>query len=198
MNCPRCGSSKVHLRPYRESDPLFANAPYELSKACADMTVRMYQSMNYLKNAVVVRPSNQYGPADLNPRIIPNTIRRCLKGQRPIIFDGVTYTREFTYVEDTVEALLLLSQRLPDITGQAFNIGTGVQKDQNEVVTQILKCFPGLQSELRPPKAYTRKEIPYQILDSSKIRNLGWKPNTDFATGVLKTVYWWRKHPELW
>src|SRR2546425_2505704 len=104
-------------RPYEEHDALFANAPYELSKACADMTVRMYHSMEYLKNVVVVRPSNQYGVADLNPRIIPNTIRRCLKGESPIIYDGVTYTREFTYVSDTVEAMYGLSQMFPDVSG---------------------------------------------------------------------------------
>jgi len=186
----------MYGRPYKEEDPLFANAPYELSKACADMTVRMYHNMEYVKNVVVLRPSNQYGPADLNPRIIPNTIRRCLNGLGPVIYDGVTYTREFTYVEDTIEAALMLSQRFPGVSGQAFNIGTGEQKDQKQVIVEILKYFPDMLPDLQPPKAYTRKEIPYQVLDNSKILSLGWKPKTSFEQGIAETVEWWKQFNE--
>jgi CDP-glucose 4,6-dehydratase len=188
----------IYNRPYKEEDPLMANAPYELSKACADMTARMYYNMEYVKNVVILRPSNQYGPADLNPRIIPNTIRRCLKGQGPVIYDGVTYTREFTYVEDTCEAMLMLTQLFPETSGEAFNIGTGEQRNQKQVITEILKYFPEALPDLQPPKAYTRKEIPYQVLDNSKILALGWKPKTSFERGIEKTVTWWKEHSELW
>lgn len=183
-------------RPYQEADPLMANAPYELSKACADMTVRMYHNMEYLTNVVVVRPSNEYGPGDMNPRIIPNTIRRCIVGESPIIYDGVTYTREFTYVHDTVDAMMLLTYNLRNhpekgISGQAFNIGSGIQKNQNQVIEEILKHFPGLKPEVRPPKAYTRKEIPYQVVANQKIRELGWESTTSFEAGIAQTVDWW-------
>src|SRR2546427_3986863 len=175
-----------------------ANAPYEVSKACADMTVRMYHQMEYLKNVVVARPSNQYGPADLNPRIIPNTIRRCLNKEGPVIYDGVTYTREFTYINDTIDAFMILTEKLPSVSGQAFNIGSGDQKDQKQVISEIMKHFPDQLPDLQPPKPYTRKEIPYQVLDSIKMRNLGWGPNTPFHYGVTKTVAWWEEHQELW
>ncbi len=192
----------MYGRAYREEDPSFANAPYELSKACSDMTVRMYKNMEYLKNVVVLRPSNQYGPADLNPRIIPNTVRRCLNGQSPIInaVDGVplTYTREFSYVEDTCEAIMLLTRKLPEISGQAFNIGTGEQRDQVQVVNEVLKHFPGMISIQAIPKAYTRREIPYQILNNEKILSLGWKPKVSFEDGIRRTVEWWKKNPEVW
>jgi dTDP-glucose 4,6-dehydratase len=183
-------------RAYREDDALNANAPYELSKACADMTVRMYKNMDYAKNVIVVRPSNEYGPADLNPRIIPNTIRRCLKGFGPVIYDGVTYTREFTFVEDTIDALMLLTEK--GVSGEAYNIGSGEQRDQKGVVSEILKWFPEALPDLQPPQKYSRKEIPYQVLDSPKLRNLGWEPKTNFARGIEGTVAWWGEHPELW
>src|SRR6266699_354192 len=183
-------------RAYKEDDALNANAPYELSKACADMTVRMYRNMDYVKNVIVVRPSNEYGPADLNPRIIPNTIRRCLKGQGPVIYDGVTYTREFTFVEDTIDALMLLTEK--GVSGEAYNIGSGEQRDQNGVVNEILRYFPDLKSQVQSPKSYTRREIPYQVLDSSKIRALGWEPKTSFERGIEGTVAWWAGHQELW
>ncbi len=183
-------------RAYRENDALNANAPYELSKACADMTVRMYKNMDYAKNVIVVRPSNEYGPADLNPRIIPNTIRRCLKGFGPVIYDGVTYSREFTYVDDTIDALMLLTEK--GISGEAYNIGSGDQKDQKGVVSEILKYFPEALPDLQPAKAYSRKEIPYQVLDSSKIKALGWSAKTSFEEGIRLTGQWWSEHPELW
>src|SRR6266571_2776748 len=186
----------VYNRPYKEEDPSFANAPYELSKACADMTVRMYKNMDYAKNVIVVRPSNEYGPADLNPRIIPNTIRRCLKGHGPVIYDGVTYTREYTYVEDTIDALMLLTEK--GVSGEAYNIGSGEQRDQKGVVSEILKYFPEALPDLQPAKPYTRREIPYQILDSSKIRGLGWSPKTSFEEGIRQTGQWWSEHEELW
>ncbi len=183
-------------RAYREDDALNANAPYELSKACADMTVRMYHNMDYVKNVIVVRPSNEYGPADLNPRIIPNTIRRCLRGEGPVIYDGMTYSREFTFVEDTIDALILLTEK--GVSGQAYNIGSGEQKDQKGVVREILKWFPEALPDLQPAKPYSRKEIPYQVLDSSKISKLGWKPKTSFEDGIRQTVYWWQENKELW
>ena len=183
-------------RAYREDDALNANAPYELSKACADMTVRMYHNMDYVKNVIVVRPSNEYGPADLNPRIIPNTIRRCLRGEGPVIYDGMTYSREFTFVEDTIDALILLTEK--GVSGQAYNIGSGEQKDQKGVVREILKWFPDALPDLQPAKPYSRKEIPYQVLDSSKISKLGWKPKTSFEDGIRQTVYWWQENKELW
>jgi nucleoside-diphosphate-sugar epimerase len=196
MICPHCGSGRVRPRPYREEDPSFANAPYELSKACADMTVRMYYNMDFVKKVIVVRPCNQYGPADLNPRIIPNTIRRCLKGYGPVIYDGVTYTREFIYVEDTVDAMMFLTEK--GKSGEAYNLGTGEQRDQKGVVKEILKYFPAMLPDLQPPKPYTRKEIPYQILDSTKLRSLGWSPKTSFSEGIMRTVAWWEGHKELW
>jgi dTDP-glucose 4,6-dehydratase len=183
-------------RAYREEDALNANAPYECSKAYSDSMVRMYVNMEYLKTGIVVRPSNEYGPADLNPRIIPNTIRRCLRGEGPVIYDGVTYTREFTFVEDTIDAMMLLTEK--GVSGEAYNIGSGEQRDQKGVVREIMKWFPACLPDLQPPKKYTRKEIPYQILDSSKIRRLGWKSKTSFEDGIRNTVAWWTEHKELW
>jgi len=189
----------LYNRPYLETDPLEALAPYETSKACADLIARMYHAMDFIKNVVVFRPSNQFGPGDfLNYRIIPNVIKSCLLGKRPILFNGMTYTREFTYCEDLMSAFMLARDNLKTMTGNAYNIGSGEQLDQNGVINEILKHFPGIEPELREPEAYSRKEIPYQVLDSSKIQKLGWKSQWSFAQGIDTTVKWWREHPEVW
>src|SRR3989442_10234461 len=187
-------------RPYKESDPLLANSPYECSKACADMTVRMYNSMDFVKYVVTVRPSNQYGPGDMNSRVIPNTIRRCLQGKSPILYKGITYIREFTYFYDTCRAFLMLGDKIREkgVNGEAFNLGSGETADQEGVIAEILKWFPDVQPEWREPEPYTRKEIPYQALDHSKLtERVGWRPKVLFDTGISQTVAWWKYHPEL-
>lgn len=188
-------------RAYRESDPLLANSPYETSKACADMTVRMYNSMGFVKYVATVRPSNQFGPGDMNSRVIPNTIRRCLQGKSPILYKGITYVREFTYFEDTCRAFMSLGDNIrdPRISGEAFNLGSGDTADQEGVVCEILTHFPGLEAEWREPEKYTRKEIPYQALDHSKLtQRTSWRAMVPFEEGIARTVAWWKVHPELW
>lgn len=189
----------LYNRPYLETDPLEALAPYETSKACADLIARMYYAMDFIKNVIVFRPSNQFGPGDfLNYRIIPNVIKNCLLGKRPILFNGMTYTREFTYCEDLMQAFLLARNNLKSMSGQAYNVGSGEQRDQNGVINEILKHFTGVEPELREPEAYSRKEIPYQVLDSSKIRKLGWTPKFSFERGIAETVEWWRENEDIW
>src|SRR6266700_5581160 len=106
MSTDKVHGETTYGRQYLETDPLDAMAPYETSKACADMTCRMFQRMGCVKRLSVVRLSNIYGPGDMNPRLIPNTIRKCLRQQPPIIYNGITYLRELTLFEDFVEAMV--------------------------------------------------------------------------------------------
>jgi CDP-glucose 4,6-dehydratase len=188
-------------RKYLETDALNAMAPYETSKACADMTVRMYQKMGYIKSSAVVRPSNIFGPGDFNSRIIPNTIKRCLRGDRPVIFRDITYVREFTYVDDFVRAMSIIgdSVHIGELRGEIFNIGSGDTRTQTQTIESILRNFPQIQPEIKNPEPYMRIEIPYQSLDHTKIFNrFGWKAEIPFDEGIDRTVEWWRTHPELW
>src|SRR5712664_4631691 len=178
-------------RPYKESDPLLANSPYECSKACADMTVRMYNSMGFIKYAVTVRPSNQFGPGDMNSRVIPNTIRRVLQGKSPILYRGITYVREFTYFDDTCRAFMALGDQIrdPRISGEAFNLGSGETADQEGVVNEILNNFPDIRPEWREPEPYTRKEIPYYFLDHTKLtERTSWRAMVPFEMGIADTI----------
>ena len=180
-------------RKYLEDDPLNANAPYETSKACADLTVRMYHSMKWISRLAVVRPSNEYGPGDLNSRIIPNSIRCCLRGESPVIFDGMTYVREFTYVKDLASATLLIGDNLDKANGEAFNVGSGELRNQEQTIAEILRHFPNSRSVFAKPPAWSRQEIPYQLLDSSKVHErFGWNPLWNFEDGIRDTVEWWK------
>jgi CDP-glucose 4,6-dehydratase len=201
MSTDKVYGETTYGRKYLETDPLDAMAPYETSKACADMTCRMFQRMGYIKRLSVVRPSNIYGPGDMNSRLIPNTIRKCLKHQPPIIYKGITYVREFTYVDDFVDAMIRVGKFTLQQNGEiaeTFNIGSGETFAQEAVINTILESFPGLRSIVEEPPPHTRIEIPYQALNHSKITTqMGWQPRTSFPAGLSKTIEWWKSHPEL-
>jgi len=195
-------------RPYKETDPLNALAPYESSKMAADVACRMFYKMGFIKKLAVVRPSNMYGPGDMNSRIIPNTIRRCLAGQNPILYaikDSLTgfgtplpYVREFTHFQDFVAIARKIGNDVEKAKGEAFNVGSGITKNQMNVIDEILKGFPSLKADWQPAPAYSRIEIPYQTLDHSKtIERFNWTPRVGFEEGIEDTIEWWKSHPNL-
>ncbi len=202
MSTDKVYSETTYGRQYLETDPLDAMAPYETPKACADMTCRMFQRMGYIKRLRVVRPSNIYGPGDMNPRLIPNTIRKCLRQQPPIIYKGITYVREFTFVDDFIDAMVRVGKFTLQQNGEiaeVFNIGSGETYTQEVVINLVLGSFRGLRSIVEEPPPHIRIEIPYQALNHSKItKQMEWQPKTGFPVGLSKTIEWWKTPPELW
>jgi CDP-glucose 4,6-dehydratase len=183
--------------PYEEDFALNGLNVYECSKACADRIVQSYHYVYGLKT-VVARPCNIYGPADLNSRLIPNSIRNCLRGDSPVIYAGIGYTREWIYIDDVVDAIVLLTENFDKTDGQVFNVGSGFQATQEEVVQHILKYFPGQKPRLDRPEPYMRIETPYQTLSSDKIRkHFGWRPRVTFEEGISRTVRWWKDNIEM-
>lgn len=181
-------------RPYNEEMPLSGMNVYDCSKAMGDLVSRCY-SHSFNIPISVVRCCNVYGPADTNSRLIPNSIKRCLKCESPIIFRDIIYVREFIYVDDTCEAMMIILDHIEKTKGRAYNVGTGDRMDQKECINHILKFFPNLKAEYKDPPNYTRVEIPYQCLDTSRIEEeLGWRAKTSFSLGLKKTIEWYREH----
>ena len=182
--------------PIPEDAPLKASGIYESSKAAADRIVRAYAATFDLPT-IVSRACNIYGPSDVNPRIIPNTIRACLRNESPVIFKGIESVREYIYVKDCIDAYLLLVENIEKTKGDVFNVGSGVVKKQSEVVEDIARLF-GLKPKYVDPKPYMLKEIKSQYLSSEKIRErLGWMSKVTFEEGIKDTVDWWKEKSVL-
>lgn len=180
--------------PYKETFSLNGLNIYDASKAMGDQVVRAYNFV-YGTKAVVTRSCNIFGPADLNSRLIPNTIRNCLKGESPLIFEGIDYIREWIFIDDVVEAFMMLIDNIEKTNGQAWNIGTGYTASQESVIEEILKHFPNIKARVVAPPLYTKKEIPYQKLDIEKItKTFNWKHKVSFEDGIRKTVEWWKQN----
>jgi CDP-glucose 4,6-dehydratase len=181
--------------PYREDTSLLPAHPYDVSKACADLVARSYAATFDLPVAVT-RAGNFFGGGDLNwSRVVPGTIRSALRGRAPTIRSDGTPLRDYLYVEDAVEAYLLLAEAVADerIRGEAVNISYERPKSVRDVVTAILA---EIGSDLEPVvEASATHEIQDQYLDAALARErLDWSPLYDFDEGLRRTVAWYRDY----
>lgn len=180
--------------PYTESTPLHAQYPYDVSKACADLLARCYAT-SFLLPVAVVRCANIYGPGDLNwSRLVPGTIRAALAAEDPVIRSDGSPERDYIYLNDAVEAYLMVAEHLPEVAGQAFNFGTGRPVSVLDLVNMILTAVgdAGLRPRVLGEAA---GEISRQSLSHATARQaLGWEPQTSLLDGLNRSVDWYRDH----
>lgn len=112
--------------PMNEDHPLLAETSYAAGKAAADLALNSYVNMFDL-DLFTIRPFNNYGPRQNEgalAAVVPLTIQRILKGEKPVVLGDGRQTRDFIFVKDTVRAILELSTK-HSVRGQTINIGSG-------------------------------------------------------------------------
>lgn len=180
--------------PYRESTPLSARFPYDVSKACADMIARSY-AITYELPIGVTRLANVYGGGDMNfSRLVPDTARALAHGERPVVRSDGSPERDWIYVEDAVDAYLTVAESLdrPELWGRAWNASNGTAVSVLDLVSTLTQVAghdaePDVQGEGTPAG-----EIDRQVLDSSSIREeLGWEARFDLEDGLRRTYEWY-------
>jgi CDP-glucose 4,6-dehydratase len=185
--------------PYREDFALQPTAPYEASKAAADLIARSY-ARSYGLPVAVTRFANIYGGGDLNfSRLVPETVSAALDGRRPVLRSDGSPERDLLYVEDAASAYLAIAGSLDrdDVRGEAFNAGGGEPHSVREVVELILRLAgtdlePDIQGTGSP-----EGEIDRQWVDATKIHErCDWSPAVDLEEGLRRTIEWYREHPE--
>jgi CDP-glucose 4,6-dehydratase len=186
----------VHERlPYTEDSALLGRAPYEASKACADLIAQSY-AHSYGLPIAITRCGNFYGGGDLNwNRVVPGTIRALLRGERPLIRSNGRFVRDYLYIEDGASAYMTLAEQLigdPSLRGEAFNFAGG----ESDVLALVERIRQAMGSELQPVVLdQASNEIPVQILSSAKaLARLGWKPAHSLDQGLAKTIAWYREN----
>jgi CDP-glucose 4,6-dehydratase len=182
--------------PYTEEMPLIGKHPYDVSKSCTDLLAMSYYH-TYDLPIVIARCGNIYGGGDLNwSRIVPGTIRSFLGGISPEIRSDGTFSRDYIYVQDVVDAYLLLAQTVKreDVRGGAFNFGPGRPYTVLEIVQAIQILMN--RTELKPTILGTAKaEIQHQSLSSKKAASvLGWKPQHSLEQGLVETIKWYENY----
>ncbi|AGF28699.1 CDP-glucose 4,6-dehydratase [Bacillus velezensis] len=179
--------------PYDENMPLQGKHPYDVSKSCADLLSHTYFN-TYGLPVCITRCGNLYGGGDLNfNRIIPQTIQLVLNGEAPEIRSDGTFIRDYFYIEDAVEAYLLLAEKMEELNlaGEAFNFSNEIQLTVLELVEKILKA---MDSDLKPKVLNQGShEIKHQYLSAEKARKLlNWTPAHTIDEGLEKTIEWYK------
>ena len=182
--------------PYHEDFALQPSYPYDVSKAAADMIARSY-AVTFGMPVAVTRLANVYGPGDVNwARVVPDTARALVRGERPVIRSDGTPERDYLYVEDAVEAYLAVAASLddPDNRGRAWNAGSGEPRSVLEIVTRLIEISG---RDVEPDVEGTgvpHGEIDRQFLDSTALRDeLGWRPKWDLDAGLRATWEWYER-----
>ena len=184
--------------PYDENMPLEGRYPYDVSKSCADLLCRSYFE-TYNLPVCITRCGNFYGGGDLNfNRIIPKTIRLILNNKIPTIKSDGTPIRDYFYIEDLVEAYILLAEKMEklNIQGEAFNFGNEAKITVLEMVNKIIKL---MGSKLKPKILDVQVNfIKHQYLSTKKARKvLNWKPKYTLEEGLRKTIKWYTEKLSL-
>lgn len=191
---------------FTETTPYAPSSPYSASKASSDHLVRAWLR-TYGLPTIVTNCSNNYGPFHFPEKLIPLMILNALEGKKlPVYGDGMQI-RDWLFVEDHARALYKVVTE--GVVGETYNIGGHNEKANIEVVRTI--C--ALLEELVPnkPAGITKYEdlITYvadrpghdvrYAIDATKIgRELGWKPQETFESGIRKTVEWYLANKKWW
>jgi GDP-L-fucose synthase len=199
-----CAYPKFAPVPFRERDlwngyPEETNAPYGLAKKMMLVQSQAYRAQ-YGFNSIYLLPVNLYGPGDnfdpSSSHVIPALIKKCVdavKNRKPRIevWGSGRASREFLYVEDAAEAIILATEAYdkPD----PVNIGAGFEITIRDLVELIVE-LTGFSGEVKwdPGKPDGQ---PRRMLDTGLAeREFGFKAATPFKEGLKKTIDWYRKH----
>jgi dTDP-glucose 4,6-dehydratase len=179
--------------PYRESEALTPVHPYEVVKASQDLAAQSFGRVYGLPVAVT-RCANYFGAYDFNfTRLIPGVCHALAKGDVPRLRSDGRFTRDFLYIEDAVDAQLLLAERLAvdqSLYGEAFNFSYGEQIEVLEIVRRLVSLADVAVEPVVDNSVSA--EIRHMLLCSDKARDrLDWQPTVGFDEGLNRTLAWY-------
>ena len=182
---------------FTETTPYAPNSPYSAAKASSDLIVRAYHH-TYGMNVTTSNCSNNYGPKQHNEKLIPTIIRKALAGENiPIYGDGKNI-RDWLYVIDHCAGIDLIYHR--GKAGETYNIGGHNERTNLQIVDTICtilddqrprangKSYKELITFVKDRAGHDRR----YAIDATKIeKELGWRADENFESGILKTVEWY-------
>lgn len=187
---------------FAEDTPYAPNSPYSASKAASDHLVRAWHE-TYGLPVVMTNCSNNYGPFHFPEKLIPVVILNALHGRPIPIYGKGENIRDWLYVEDHADALLLVVQK--GKIGRSYNIGGENERRNIDLVQTICAIL----DKKRPKPLPYADQITYvtdrpghdarYAIDPSRIRQeLGWSPSVTVEQGLERTVQWYLDNEDWW
>jgi dTDP-glucose 4,6-dehydratase len=184
---------------FTETTPLNPHSPYSASKAGADLLVAAYGD-TYGLPVNITRCSNNYGPYQFPEKLIPLLINNAMQLKLlPVYGDGLN-VRDWLFVEDHCQAILLVLTQ--GRLGEVYNIGGHNERTNLQIVKTVLNYLrerhnPAISEALLQYVADRKGHDRRYGIDPRKLATeLGWQPETDFETGIRRTIEWYLQNPD--
>jgi dTDP-glucose 4,6-dehydratase len=174
---------------FREDSPIEPSSPYSASKAASDFLALSYYK-TYGLPVVVTRCSNNYGPYQFPEKLIPLMIMNAMENRPlPVYGDGKN-VREWIFTDEHSRAVLTALEK--GVPGEVYNIGSGYEMANIDVVREILRLLGKPESLIQFVKDRPGHDRRYAI-DCSKIRReWNWSAGISFSEGLAQTIEWYR------
>ncbi len=173
----------------KEDYPFNPSSPYSASKVAAEAMVNAYR-VSFGIPTVVVRPANNYGPYQFPEKLIPFFVKRAVEGKSLPVYGEGLQVRDWLHVEDNCRAILLALRE--GKSGDVFNIGTDNHHKNIEITRRIIEILGLGEDRIEYVTDRLGHDFRYAV-DSTKIRNLGWRPEIPFDKGFKDTVLWFAR-----
>lgn len=180
---------------FTEETPLHTSSPYSSAKASADLFVLAYHR-TYGLPVTISRCSNNYGPYHFPEKLIPLIISRALNNEELPVYGKGDNVRDWLYVRDHCTAIDLILKKGRE--GEVYNIGGHNERTNLEVVQTILRVLGKPESLIKFVADRPGHDRRYAIDPSKIVNELGWKPEYNFDTGIVKTIEWYLENQSWW
>ena len=204
---------------FTETTPLDPRSPYSASKTSADLFVKAYHE-TYKMPVSITRCSNNYGPYHFPEKLIPLIIKNILEGKSLPVYGDGSNVRDWLYVEDHCKAIDAVLHR--GRAGEVYNVGGHNERRNIDIVRLTIRTIRQLMTENPAYRQVLKKRVPgadgelsidwindglitfvkdrlghdqRYAIDPTKITHeLGWRPETTFEVGIVKTIRWYLEH----
>jgi nucleoside-diphosphate-sugar epimerase len=173
------------ILPINESHPVNPNTPYNHSKFLGEELCKFYNNHFHVP-VIILRPFNIYGPGQNKRFIIPKIIGQVLDNSKDFVsIQNLLPKRDFLFIEDFLDALL---RTLTINEFEIFNIGSGYSVSVKDIIELVME-ITGIRKRVVVENEIRKNEIQNIVADIKKFTDsTGWKPSTEFKTGIGKTV----------
>jgi len=182
-------------RAFKEDDAYRPKTPYNSSKAGANHEVMAYYHTFNIP-VTISHCSNNYGPYQFPEKVIPRFIANAIDNKELPLFKSSKNKREWLHVQDHCKAIDMIIEK--GKIGEAYNIGSGIEKNIEEISEAILTRLnkpDSLKTYIEDRPGHDRR----YLLDITKIKEeLGWQPEIDFEKGMDELVDWYVKNEKWW